>query len=152
MHMGSLTLRIDSRLDHVFLVGQSVRAICQALPLDANGAGGVELCVVEAVNNAVLHAYRDQPGHAVEIDVEVGPAALRITVRDRGDAMDWAAACARADAYALDTVVESGRGLFIMRSLMDELSYRHAEGWNVLTMVKQLPAVAEAPRALRQSR
>lgn len=146
MRMGSLTLRIDSRLDHVFLVGQSVRAICQALPLDANGADAVELCVVEAVNNAVLHAYREQPGHAVEVDIEVGPAALRIAVRDRGRAMDWAAACAHADAYALDTLVDSGRGMFIMRLLMDELSYGSANGWNVLTMVKATPPTAQRLR------
>jgi serine/threonine-protein kinase RsbW len=148
MRMGSLTLRIDSQLDRVFLIGLSVRAICQTLPVDADA---VELCVVEAVNNAVEHAYDDQPGHAVEVDLDVDPATLRIAVRDRGRAMDWTAACARADAYAIDTLAEGGRGLFIMRSLMDHLSYRSADGWNVLTMVKELPAATVAAGELRRS-
>lgn len=145
MRVGSLTLRIDSQLDHVFLIGVSVRAICQTLPLDADA---VELCVVEAVNNAVEHAYGGQPGQVVEVDLNVDPAALHIAVRDRGRAMNWAAACARADPTALHTVSDGGRGLFIMRSLMDELSYCSANGWNVLTMTKRLPAssAAAAPR------
>jgi serine/threonine-protein kinase RsbW len=148
MRMGSLTLRIDSQLDHVFLIGLAVRAICQTLAIDADT---VELCVVEAVNNAIEHAYGDQPGHAVEVDLDVNPARLQIVVRDRGRAMDWTAACVRADAYALDTLAEGGRGLFIMRSLMDHLSYRSANGWNVITMVKQLPAATVAAAALPRS-
>ena len=37
MYPGQLTLRIDSRLEHVVLVGLSLRAICSAVPFDEAG-------------------------------------------------------------------------------------------------------------------
>ena len=40
MQTASLTLRIDSRLADVFLVGLSIRGMCQALPLDPTGNPG----------------------------------------------------------------------------------------------------------------
>ena len=144
MRSGTLTLRIDSQLDHVFLIGLSVRAICAAARLDDGEADAVELCVVEAVNNAIEHAYGEQPGYVVEVEAVLAATTLRIAVRDRGRSMDWAAACALADARAAEHLAEGGRGVFIMRSLMDGLSYHSADGWNVLTMVKQLPS-ADTP-------
>ena len=151
MYTGSITLRIENRLDDVCLIGLSIRGMCRALTLDADAIDAVELCVVEAVNNAVEHAYGDGLGNVVEVDVSVGPAALRIAVRDCGRAMDWSAACARADAYAADILTDGGRGIFIIRSLMDEVSYDSADGWNVLTMVKHAPAAVATEAALARS-
>ncbi len=136
MHTASLTLRIDSRLDDVFLVGVSIRGICRVLPFDAPAIDAVEICVVEAVNNAIEHAYGNAPGHAVEVAVSVQHAALHVAVRDRGRAMDWPATCAHAELRPIDPLADGGRGVFIIRSLMDEVSYAHRDGWNVLTMVK----------------
>jgi serine/threonine-protein kinase RsbW len=150
MCTGALTMRIDSRLADVALIGVAVRAICSAIPSAAEAAADVELCVVEAVNNVIEHAYREAPGHPVEVAVRIQDAVLRITVRDRGRSMDWCAVCAQADAYAADALRDGGRGVFIMRSLMDRLSYRVARGWNELTMIKRLdelePAAAAAGR------
>jgi serine/threonine-protein kinase RsbW len=136
MHTASLTLRIDSRLDDVVLVGLSIRGMCQLLPLDATAIDAVEICVVEAVNNAIEHAYANAPGHAVEVEVMIDSTALHVAVRDQGRAMDWPATCARTEARGIDPLADSGRGVFIIRSLMDEVSYAHRGGWNVLTMVK----------------
>ncbi len=142
MRTGTLTLRIDSRLGDVPLVGIAVRAICAAIPLGEDETASVELCVVEAVNNAIEHAY-GEVGHPVEVEVVLAAGTLRIVVRDRGHRMDWARACAAADGYAADALGEGGRGLFIMRSLMDEVSYRTAGGWNELAMDKRLLSVPD---------
>jgi serine/threonine-protein kinase RsbW len=142
MRTGALTFRIDSRLEHVALVGVAVRAICAAIPLDDDEAASVELCVVEAVNNAIEHAYAEA-GQPVEVDLVLSNDALDITVRDRGRHMDWPRACADADAYAADALCEGGRGLFIMRSLMDRVSYRSAGQWNELAMHKRLVSLPD---------
>ncbi len=142
MHAGAVTLRIDSQLEHVALIGVAVRAICAAVPLDDDEAASVELCVVEAVNNAVEHAY-GEAGHPVEVNLGLAAETLQIVVRDCGRRMDWTRACAQADAYAADALNEGGRGLFIIRSLMDRVSYRLADGWNELAMHKRLASGAD---------
>jgi serine/threonine-protein kinase RsbW len=149
MRAGAITLAIDSQLDHVFLVGLAVRATCCQAGFGDEDAAGIELCVVEAVNNCVEHAYRQEPGHRVEVELVLDGAGLRIDVRDRGRGMDWGAACARADAYAADAEAEGGRGIFILRSLMDAVDYRRHGGANVLSLYKRLPAPSRADEARR---
>lgn len=149
MPAGTITLAIDSQLDHVVLVGLSVRAVATAFGLTGEAIDAVELCVVEAVNNSIEHAYGEVPGQRVEVTLCAAGGVLRMTVRDRGRRMDWAAACARADAYAADPSAEGGRGIFIIRSLMDAVDYHSSGGLNELTLVKHLPA---APAAVADSR
>lgn len=138
MGTGSVTLRIGSRFDDVVLIGLSVRALCAAVPLDEQDARAVELCVVEAVNNAVEHAYRGEAGHWIDVVFQPVPGELRIDVCDRGERMDWTRVCRGAEACADDPYAEGGRGLFIMRSLMDEVGYGRRGGDNVLTLVKRV--------------
>jgi serine/threonine-protein kinase RsbW len=145
MPAGMLTLRIESRLDHVFLVGWALRGLGDRLALDESAAAALELCVVEAVNNAVEHAYGGQAGHVIEIEIELAAEALRITVRDRGAAVNWESIFARGGDGPGDPLAEGGRGLFIMRSLMDELAYARRDGWNAVTMTKRLAAPPAAP-------
>ncbi|MGH7788474.1 MAG: ATP-binding protein [Candidatus Binatia bacterium] len=143
MRPGTITLRIDSRLEDVWLIGLAVRAVCSALPLDEETTGAVELCVVEAVNNAIEHAYGEAPGQPVEVEASLAADTLRLAVRDRGRSMPWPA----PPAAAPDGLNEGGRGLFIMRELMDDVDYATVDGWNVLTLTKHL-----TPRAaLRRS-
>jgi serine/threonine-protein kinase RsbW len=144
MPAGSITLAIDSQFDNVFLVGLSMRAVCTALGLSDEAAGAVELSVVEAVNNCIEHAYREDPGHRVEVVAGLDGDTLRVVVRDRGSRMDWPAACARADAYAADPDAEGGRGVYIIRSLMDAAAYTSVDGVNELILTKRLPLDAPA--------
>ena len=127
------TMRIDSRLENVCLVARSARVICAGAGFDDGTGCAIELCVVEAVNNAIEHAYAREPGHVVEVALAFAAAAVRVEVRDRGRRMDWPAARARADDYAPD-LAERGRGIVIMRSLMQDVSYRTVDGCNVLSM------------------
>lgn len=142
MRPGTLTLRIDSRLDDVWLVGLAVRAVCGVLPLDEEATGAVELCVVEAVNNAIEHAYGETAGHPVEVVASVAAGTLSLAVRDRGRTMPWPP----VPGPEPDALSESGRGMFIMRALMDEVDYARDDGWNVLTLTKHLAPAAPAAR------
>lgn len=85
----------------------------------------------EAFNNAAIHSYRgDKPGDVV---VEVDVAITHITIRllDYGNSFD----INQVPAPDLDALPESGLGLFIIRSFMDEVTYQ-AGSPNVLSMTK----------------
>lgn len=151
MPHGEITCSIDSRFDDVWLVGTAVRAIAAALCLDDETATGVELCVVEAMNNAIEHAYRAVPGHRVEVVVAASPEALRVAISDRGAPMAWPDILKRARAAAADAYAEGGRGLLIMQSLADQLDYVSRDGVNTLTLVKRLDAGGRAAAAPRRA-
>lgn len=140
MHASALTLSIDSSFDHVFLVGLVVRQIALFAGLSPEESARVELCAVEAVNNAVQHAYEGRPGGVVEIEVRLAPDALHLEVRDHGRAMDpkrlESAGLPPDDRTLLD---ESGRGLRILHAAMDEVAYRSAPSGNCLRLSKRIP-------------
>ena len=136
MRAGAITLTIDSCLDHVFLVGVAVHGIAREAGLDERRASQVELAVVEGVNNAIEHAYRGVPGQRVEVVVGVAERRLTIEIADCGVAMAWATECAAAEARAgADPLADGGRGLMIIRELMDEVDYRSDGRRNVLSLM-----------------
>jgi len=78
MRAGTVRLAIDSRIDQVHMIGWAVRGVCAAIAMSEKDAYQVELCIVEAVNNAIEHAYASEAGH--EVSVVVSVAGGRITL------------------------------------------------------------------------
>jgi serine/threonine-protein kinase RsbW len=143
MQTGSITLTIDSRFDNVFLVGSAVNRICRAIALSDQAAYEAEVSVVEAVNNVIEHAYQNEMGHPVEVVVTVEPDRITFQVCDWGKALRWNGERPPppvVDANDVESLSEGGRGLFLMYALTDHIDYHRANGKNVLTLVKRLPA------------
>jgi serine/threonine-protein kinase RsbW len=132
-NMAQLTLRIDSRLDSVALVGVTVAALCRHLRLDEMTGYQIETCLVEAVNNAILHAYRGQSGQPVDISWRKGRDGLELQVWDYGLALREP-----PSARQVDTEAGSGRGWFIMREWMDRVDYLSDAEGNRVVLFKRL--------------
>lgn len=136
---GALKLTIESRLENVALVGISVNHICRDAGLSEQGAFEVELCVVEAVTNAIRHAYLEQPGKEVEIYLELASRELKLKITDAGSPWPTDILQPRPPkTREVEEPSESGRGLFIIRSLMDQVAYTTIEGRNVLLLTRSL--------------
>jgi serine/threonine-protein kinase RsbW len=134
-----LRLVIPSSIDNIVLVGPAVNAICQGLSLSPQDASQIELCVIEAVTNAIKHAYAGHPGNTVEVRVSTQADRLILQICDSGQAMT----CDISQTFDFDptdipNLPEGGMGLFLMYSLMDEVSYTSHQGTNILTMTKTL--------------
>ena len=77
--------------------------------------------VTEAIANAVLYGNRADPRKLVRIEVCLDPSRVEVRVSDQGDGFD-------PDAVPDPTEPENvqlagGRGLFLIRQLMDEMEY-----------------------------
>ena len=144
--MKRLDLAIESDLGNVSLVAVAVNRICVQLGLDDIVAGQVELCIAEAATNAIRHAYHDQPGHTVGIKLAAGAEKLQIEVSDSGTPMppeQQHRLLGGAQVFEVPTrdrhsIPEGGRGLQIIRELMDDVSYVRGGDLNRLIMTKQL--------------
>jgi serine/threonine-protein kinase RsbW len=136
---GMIKLIIESRIENVSLVGGAVRGIANGLSFDEMSSYHLELCVVEAVSNATKHAYHSQAGHPVEVDILLFQDRITFKVSDTGESLEpKKVQLLRFDPQKLETLPESGMGLFIMHALMDEVSYETLSGRNILTMSKFL--------------
>ena len=136
---GMIRLTIDSRLENVSLAGGAVRGIADTLSMDMTTRYQIELCVVEAVNNAIKHAYHCQAGHSVEVDVLLYPDRLTFKICDIGESLNPTKVVPFCfDPLKVEALPERGMGIFILNTLMDEVRYETISGRNILTLIKYL--------------
>ncbi len=133
---GAVRLIIDSRLESVAAVGLCVRALASTV-LPAARAAEAELCVVEAVNNAIEHAYANQPGHQVGITLLASPTeGLAVTVCHSGPPPPTALLSPSLDLpplsdladLSLEALPEGGFGYALLRDLAEGLSITVLDG------------------------
>jgi anti-sigma regulatory factor (Ser/Thr protein kinase) len=98
---------------------------------------------VEAANNAILHAYREDPGKTVDVEVALYAEKIVFDVIDTGTSADPARMnadhrAARLPAISSGNLKESGRGVAIMQEVMDSVEYTTGSGSNRLRLIKKL--------------
>ncbi len=129
---GELRLEFPS---HVSLVRDAVSEVvetCEKLAFTGSRATlNLRVALGEALANAILYGNREDPDRSVRVTAELRPGEAIITVEDEGEGFD-------PDAVADPTRPEHrdrshGRGLFLLRSLTDEVRYN--ERGNVVTLV-----------------
>lgn len=97
----------------------------------------IELAVDEACSNIIEHAYEGRQDERIRLLVEVGLNAYRVWLSDWGKAFE--PGDNPIDPSQLTSFNTGGRGLFLIRTLIDEVSYRiHPGGQNELHLVKYL--------------
>ena len=96
------------------------------------------IAVTELVNNAIIHGNKSNPSKMVTLEVAFTSQDVTVRVADQGSGFD---PMAIPDPLAEENLLrEVGRGVFIVRSLMDEVRYeRGPSGETVVIVRKTLP-------------
>lgn len=96
----------------------------------------LNMVLTEAMVNAIKHANAADPRKEVQIRISISDKELLIRVYDQGRGFDLCNV--PAPAFAPNQLEDKGRGIFIIKSLMDSVEYKKAKGGNVLEMKKRL--------------
>jgi serine/threonine-protein kinase RsbW len=128
-------------------VGARVRSFCERSDLEESALAEIELCVVEALNNAIEHALGFRDDGELVVLAMVTAVDLIIEITDCGlpipDAVLKSDPESKLafDADDIESLPERGFGLAIMRQVMDEVSYRRHDRRNTLLLVRHLSRV-----------
>lgn len=95
--------------------------------------GQCELALVEACNNAIQNSSPAAAGDVISVQAQLEGPAVEISVVDHNLAFDFPT---QAELPAPES--ESGRGLYLIRRLMDWVEYRQVPSGNELVMRKRL--------------
>ncbi|MGZ3416649.1 MAG: ATP-binding protein [Polyangiales bacterium] len=132
-----ISLQVPALLTYRDVAMRVVSASCKIFAMQAKQPQEFQDHVVsalgEAFNNTVIHAYRGRSDGRVTIEIEPQAEMLEIRIIDNGVSFDLSA----VPTPELDDLPESGMGLFIIRSFMDEVAYRSGPP-NVLSLRKRL--------------
>ena len=114
---------IDSRRDLVDQAAERIMLAVGALPCAKGSLDDISLALSEVLANAVVHGNREDPEKKVDICATCeGPDQFTLVVTDEGRGFDPAAIC---DPTGADNLLTNhGRGVFLIRRLMDETEFR----------------------------
>jgi len=138
-------LKIHSVFEMLDLVQLVSDRMGQMAGLDEDAVHWVGVAVRESVINAIKHGNRLDEAKSVTIEFAFVPAAtptqLIVRVLDEGEGFEPEVV---ADPLAPENLLKSsGRGIFFMRSFMDDVSLlKHPDGGMEVRMVKKLPVAA----------
>lgn len=117
-------------------IGENMARELDSFPGDREILGhNLNMVLTEALVNAIKHANTTNPDNEIRIRINVCDKELVIRVYDNGQGFDLDLV---PKSGCPDPLNEQGRGIFIIRSLMDSVVYKKANGGNVLEMKKVL--------------
>jgi serine/threonine-protein kinase RsbW len=136
----SFHLSIGSRFENIELVQLMLKGSLERLGLDEDNRHWIDVAVREAVANAIKHGNRQDPGKQVEIDLRLDGDTLEIQIQDEGIGFDPSSL---EDPLAPENLLKpNGRGIFYMKSFMDDIQYRpRPGGGTVVTMRKRVAGI-----------
>ncbi|MSP62758.1 MAG: ATP-binding protein [Myxococcales bacterium] len=141
-----IRLQLPSHLAYRDLAVRTVAAACRLVACSGWRAPSAEFqqAVVSAFGEAFNQVASQSPGgttdREIELEIDVSPDGIVLRLLDHAASFDgWSLPPPR-----LDDLPVSGLGFFIIRSMMDEVTYRAGRP-NMLSMTKRFhpPALSE---------
>jgi serine/threonine-protein kinase RsbW len=127
---------LDSTLETVDSAEQTASRIATEAGFDDEEVMRIAIAVREAAVNAVLHGNAYDPGKKVSLAFERTGNDLVITIRDQGKGLDLQKL---PDPLATENLLKtSGRGIFLIRSFMDEVQIHPSQTGTEIKLIKHV--------------
>jgi serine/threonine-protein kinase RsbW len=95
----------------------------------------ISLAIDEAVTNVIKHSYNNETNRPITIDYFLAPGGIRIRILYRGLAPDIS-----DEEVNIGRMIKKkrkgGLGVKLMKTIMDAVTYRSADGQNCCEMIK----------------
>jgi serine/threonine-protein kinase RsbW len=128
---------LDSTLDSVDSAEELAVGLAQRAGVDEDDLMKIGMAVRESMVNAVVHGNRYSAHKKVRFAAHANEERFTVQIADSGEGFDFDSI---PDPLAEENLMRtSGRGIFLIRSFMDDFQMRHLEsGGTEVTLVKNL--------------
>jgi len=131
-----VSYRLQSTLESVNQAEGKAEQMAAQAGFPEEVRGGISMAVREGMINAVLHGNHYDPHKSVNLTFEQNGPALVVTITDEGQGFEPEEV---PDPLAPENLLkDSGRGIFLMRTFMDEVRFRKMNSGTEITMIKRL--------------
>lgn len=137
--MSEFGINIISDYDEVVKVNEAVNNFLLREGTEEFIRNAFDICLTEALNNVIKHAYKGERDKTIEVKIFKEPNLIEVEIIDEGlprtnleiKNLDY-------DPTNLNSLPESGMGLYIIKQLMDDLDYFSVNGKNYFILKKWL--------------
>ena len=116
-----ISITIASNLKELSRIEKLSGQIAKKMSLSDDQHDNLSIAVTEAVGNAIVHGNKKDPKKKVYITFHLEEDRVKVTVTDEGKGFNPDALTDPLDPKYI--MKESGRGIFILKSLMDDVSF-----------------------------
>ena len=136
-----IELSLPSRLEILGVLDKIADGITEFLEFEDVDRDAVAISVIEACTNAIQLGHGEDPSKTVQVVFDLEPDQLTIRVHDGGRGFQ---PVPEGSMTPPDLLATRGRGIFIMRSMMDDVFFDFSEGTSVV-LVKRRTRSGAAP-------
>ncbi len=133
-------LQIFSHPRWLCLVRVLVSEYCRELNMEPGLVRDVILAVDETISNIMRHAYEGDTEQLIRVQCSCKKSMFQVEICDHGKVFDPF----EQQMPPPDELRSGGRGIYLIRSLMDDYKYGQLAGWNCTCLSKTLSVSAEA--------
>lgn len=121
-------LRIPSQTENLEVIREFVTGVAKKVGFAQDEIQKIELAVDEACTNVIEHAYKDQKDQDIDVAVKIDYNKLTVVVTDRGETFKPHDVKMPDMKKYLAELRVGGLGIFLMKTLMDEVDYKIEPG------------------------
>ena len=132
----SFEMTIESDSSRIPSISASLEEVMHTHGFSSEDILDTQLAVEEIITNIINHGYKNAGGKIV-IYCRINVNQAEVRIRDDAPRFDPLS----LPEPELDGTIENrkigGLGIFLVRQVMDEISYRYENGQNILVMIKK---------------
>ncbi|NUN09925.1 MAG: ATP-binding protein [Ignavibacteriaceae bacterium] len=134
-------LSVRSTTEELSAIRDFIRQSISPAGITDEAMDKIILAVDEASTNVVKHAYHYAKDKEIKIQLELKSESCVVTITDFGDSFDPNEIPQPNMKQYLEEKRVGGLGLYLMRTLMDEVQYTSYDGkYNKLVLIKKISA------------
>jgi serine/threonine-protein kinase RsbW len=123
---GPIRMSLSSRFENIEMAQHLCGKLLEGWDLNEETTHWILMALREGLANAIKHGNGQDLGKRVHLEMDVKDHTLRIRIRDEGTGFDPGEV---VDPLAPENRFKtSGRGIFYMKTFMDEVRFSRADG------------------------
>ena len=133
---GKYSITFESTVDHLEEVEAITSEIAHEVGFNESSSDDLSIVITELFNNAIHHGNKNDPNKSVNIDYMIKSGHLIISVQDQGNGFMPDKIKNPLDPENL--LAESGRGIYLVKMLMDDTQFDISEKGCKITIKKKI--------------
>ncbi|UII22343.1 ATP-binding protein [Fulvivirga ligni] len=120
--MNTIKIQIPSLSENIRMIESFIDNAKEKFKLDDDIYGNIMIAVTEAVNNAIKHGNQQDKAKNVALSLSLHDSLIKFTIKDEGPGFDYSNL---PDPTSPENIEKpGGRGIFLMRHLSDEVTFK----------------------------
>jgi serine/threonine-protein kinase RsbW len=133
-----LILRIANDVAELSRVAESVDRYCDENGVPADAAFNINVVLEELLMNTISYGFTDSKPHEIAVTIGKDGETITVEISDDGLAFDpLQAATPDLEAPLAERRI-GGLGIHFVKTMMDTVEYRRADGRNQMTLRKRI--------------